>query len=114
MNPSFPRGFLLARAANAERAKTVTAYLPNLVALLCLWMAAGLTLTGFVTHLMVALISASPTTEKTIRNFPILFALVLAAQFGFVYVVSALLPRLRAPIAILLFLLFAAGNGVWV
>jgi FtsH-binding integral membrane protein len=113
MNPSFPRGFALARAASAARAASVNAYLPNFVALLCLWMAAGLTLTGFVTHLTVTLITASPTTEKTIRNLPILFALVLAAQFGFVSVVSALLPRLRTALAMLLFLLYAAGNGVW-
>ncbi len=113
MNPSFPRGFALARAASAERATSINAYLPNFVALLCLWMAAGLTLTGFVTHLAVTLITASSATAKTIRNFPIFFALVLTTQFGLVYVVSALLRSIRTPVAILLFLLYAAGNGVW-
>ena len=114
MNPSFPRGFTLARAASAERATSVNASLPNFVALLCLWMAGGLTLTGFVTHLTVTVITASSATEKMIRNLPVLFALVVAAQFGLVYVVSALLLRLRTPVAILLFLLYAAGNGVWI
>ena len=113
MNPSFPRGFTLARATNAERATSVNASLPNFVALLCLWMAAGLTLTGLVTHLTVTLITASPATETMIRNLPVLFALVLAVQFGLVYVVSGLLLRLQTPVAILLFLLYAAGNGVW-
>lgn len=113
MNPSFPRGFALARAASAERATSINAYLPNFVALLCLWMAAGLTLTGFITHFTLTLIAASSTTEKTIRNYPIFFALALAAQFGLVFVASALLRGFRTPVAILLFLLYAAGNGVW-
>jgi hypothetical protein len=87
--------------------------LPNFVALLCLWMAAGLTLTGLVTHLTIALLTAAPSVVRMIHNLPILFVLVLAVQFGVVFAVSALLLRLPTPVAVLLFLLYAAGNGLW-
>jgi FtsH-binding integral membrane protein len=40
--------------------------------------------------------------------------LALAAQFGFVFVVSGLLLRLQTRQAILLFLVYAAVNGLWI
>jgi FtsH-binding integral membrane protein len=114
LNPPFTRGYAAARAFSAARAASTDARLPNFMARLCAWMAAGLALTGIVAHLTDAVITSSPATEQAVRRLPITFVLALAVQFGFVFVVSGLLMRLQTRQAIPLFLVYAAVNGLWI
>jgi uncharacterized protein len=114
LNSPLMRSYTAVRAFSAVRAASADARLPDFMARLCAWMAAGLALTGIVAHLTDVVIASSPATGQAVRRLPIIFVLALAAQFGFVFVVSGLLLRLQTRHAILLFLVYAAVNGLWI
>ena len=72
------------------------------------WMAAGLALTGGVAFF----VASSEVMRGLIFGNPILFFILIAAELGLVFYLSARIQKIEASTATALFLVYAALNGV--
>ncbi len=72
------------------------------------WMAAGLGLTGFVAFFT----GHSPAMLKLIYGAPMVFFLLIAAELGMVFYLSARVQKIQASTATLLFLIYSGLNGL--
>lgn len=88
-------------AAPAER---VTAFLRTVYA----WMFVGLALTAAI----ASAIASTPVFVQTVASSPLLFVGVLVAELGIVFYLSARVQKLTPNAATILFVLYAALNGV--
>lgn len=73
-----------------------------------LWMSAGLMLTAVFSLITLS----SPSLMQTIFGNRLVFYGLILGEFGLVIALSAAISRLSAPVATLMFLLYAAVNGV--
>jgi hypothetical protein len=91
-------------ATSAAAAERVSAFLWKVYA----WMCIGLALTAVVAYT----VSGSPTLVRTLVGNPIGFFVLIIAELGLVFYLSARATRLAPPTAAGLFALYAALNGV--
>ena len=92
------------RLGSAAAAEQVTAFLRNVYG----WMFVGLGITAAVAYLVIA----SPALVRAIAANQILFLVLVFAELGLVFYLSARASRLAPGTAAGLFVLYSALNGV--
>jgi FtsH-binding integral membrane protein len=92
------------RTAVDVPAERVTAFLQKVYG----WMFVGLAITAFVAYA----VASSPTTLQYVLSNPILYIGLIVAELGLVFYLSAKVETLAPNVAMTLFIIYSALNGV--